>query len=79
MIAQREAGVVAAAGDAAAQPRGGRALEFHPVFADGVFLNDKEVYLDATAARRRGFHVLTPLREPEGRIVFVDRGFVPTS
>src|SRR2546423_11083981 len=56
-----------------------RALEFHPVLADGVLLNDKELYLNATGPRGgAGFHVLTPLREPEGRIVFVNRGFVPT-
>jgi surfeit locus 1 family protein len=80
LIAQREAGVAAAP---AMPPRNlaeARALEFHPVIADGVLLNDKELYLNATGPRGgAGFHVLTPLREPEGRIVFVNRGFVPTS
>ena len=80
LIAQREAGVAAAP---AMPPRSlaeARALEFHPVVADGVLLNDKELYLNATGPRGgAGFHVLTPLREPEGRIVFVNRGFVPTN
>ena len=26
-----------------------RRLEFHPVIAEGVFLNDKEIFLGATA------------------------------
>ena len=56
-----------------------RALEFHPVIAEGVFLHDKEILLNAIAAKGdAGFDVLTPLREADGRIVFVNRGFVPT-
>jgi len=56
----------------------GRALEFHPVDDDGVFLNDKEIYLSAIGPHGgAGFHVLSPLREADGRIVFVNRGFVP--
>jgi surfeit locus 1 family protein len=55
-----------------------RALEFRPVTDDGVFLHDKELYLNAIGPRGdAGFHVLTPLHEAGGRIVFVNRGFVP--
>jgi surfeit locus 1 family protein len=80
LIAQREAGVVAAPVMPPRSLAKARALEFHPVVGDGVLLNDKELYLNATGPRGgAGFHVLTPLREPEGRIVFVNRGFVPTN
>ena len=55
------------------------ALEFHPVRAEGEFLNDHELYLNAQSLRgEAGFHIVTPFRLPDGTIVFVDRGFVPT-
>jgi surfeit locus 1 family protein len=56
-------------------------LEFHPGVADGVFLNDKEIFLGATSPRggSPGFQVLTPLRQAGGRIIFVNRGFVPSA
>src|SRR5438552_15588206 len=56
-----------------------RAMEFRPVVDDGIFLHDKEIYLNAIGAKgEAGFQVLTPLRETDGRILFVNRGFVPT-
>jgi surfeit locus 1 family protein len=79
LIAQREAALNA---PPVAPPQTlpeARALEFHPVVDDGVFLNDKEIYLNAIGPKGgAGFDVLTPLREAGGRIIFVDRGFVPT-
>jgi surfeit locus 1 family protein len=55
-----------------------RALEFHRVIDEGVFLNDKEIFLNAIGPNGgAGFDVITPLRESGGRIVFVDRGFIP--
>ena len=54
------------------------AMEFHHVSDIGVFLHDKEIFVGATSeAGRNGYQVLTPLREPDGRIVFVNRGFIP--
>src|SRR5205085_9990237 len=80
LIPQGGGGVVAAPAMPPGSLAEARAFEFHPVVADGVLLNDKELYLNATGPRGdAGFHVLTPLREPEGRIVFVNRGFVPTN
>jgi len=78
LIAQREAALATAPvapphtlGDA-------RSLEFHRVVTDGVFLNEKEVLLNAIGPKGgAGFDVLTPLREAGGRILFVNRGFVP--
>ena len=56
-----------------------RGLEFRHVADEGTFLNDKELYLGATSPRggEAGFDVLTPLREADGRVVFINRGFVP--
>jgi surfeit locus 1 family protein len=57
-----------------------RALEFHPVRAEGQFLNEHELYLNAQAfSGDQGFHVVTPFRLSDGRIIFIDRGFVPTA
>ena len=53
-------------------------MEFRHVTDEGVFLNDKEIYLGATSeAGGQGYQVLTPLREPAGRVVFVNRGYIP--
>ena len=55
-----------------------RAMEFRHVAADGVFLNDKELFVGASAESGTiGYDVLTPLREASGRIVFVNRGYIP--
>jgi surfeit locus 1 family protein len=55
-----------------------RRLEFHHVFAEGVFLHEKEIYLGASSgAGNIGYQVLTPLQEPTGRVVFVNRGYIP--
>jgi surfeit locus 1 family protein len=78
LIAQREAAVAAAPTSPPPTLAEARALEFHPVIVDGVFLNDKEIYLNATGPHGgAGFHVFTPLRDESGRILFVNRGFVP--
>jgi surfeit locus 1 family protein len=79
LIAQREA-AVAAAPVAPPQTLGeARALEFRLVVLDGVFRHDKEIFLNAIGPQGgAGFDVLTPLEEASGRILFVNRGFVPT-
>jgi surfeit locus 1 family protein len=54
-------------------------LEFRHVSAEGVFLNDKEIFLGATSGGgESGYQILTPLRQADGNIVFVDRGFIPS-
>ena len=54
-------------------------LEYRRVVATGVLLNDKEILRHAIGPKGGlGFDVLTPLRQEAGRVVFVDRGFVPT-
>jgi len=79
LIAQREAAVNAAPVAPPQTLADARPLEFHPVFDTGVFLHEKEIHLNAIGPQGgAGFDVLTPLQETGGRIVFVDRGFVPT-
>jgi surfeit locus 1 family protein len=78
LIAERAAAV--AAPPVPAPPNGPVApdMEFHHVTAEGVLLNDKEIFLGATSERGvNGYQILAPLREPDGRIVFINRGFIP--
>src|ERR1700747_1368166 len=66
LIAQRQGALAGGAGLAA------RGMEFRHVTDEGVFLNDKEIFLGATSeAGAQGYQVLTPLLEPDGRVVFV--------
>src|SRR5262249_55903080 len=79
LITQREAAIATAPVSPPQTLAEARALEFHPIAVEGVFLNDREIYLNATGPQGgAGFHVLTPLREESGGIVFVNRGFVLT-
>jgi surfeit locus 1 family protein len=78
LIAQRQAAVSAAAVPAPRDLEEARGMEFRHVTDEGVFLHDKEIFLGATSeGGRQGYQVLTPLREPGGRAVFVNRGFIP--
>jgi surfeit locus 1 family protein len=81
LIAEREAAL--AAPPIATLPRSlaeARALDLYHVMARGVFMNDKEILVHAIAPDgAAGFDVLTPLREADGRVVFVNRGFVPAA
>jgi len=80
LIAARAAAVAAPAIPAPSSGAAARGMEFRHVSASGVLLNDKELFVAATAPDgSAGFHVLTPLREADGRIVFINRGFVPTA
>jgi len=52
--------------------------EYKHVRATGTFLNDKETQVYASTELGPGYWVLTPLREADGTIVIINRGFVPT-
>ena len=78
LIAERAAAVEAPVVPVPQTPAQARRLNFHRVVAEGIFLHAKEIYLGASAgAGRIGYQVLTPLREPGGGIVFINRGFIP--
>lgn len=51
--------------------------EYRHVQVSGTFLNDSETLVQATTELGAGFWVLTPLRQPDGTIVLINRGFVP--
>src|SRR5437899_719866 len=79
LIAERQAAVAAAPVAAPRSLEEALGMEFHHVGDEGVFLHDKEIFLGATSeAGRQGYQVLTPLLEPGGRTVFINRGFIPT-
>jgi surfeit locus 1 family protein len=78
LIEQREAAVAAPPIAPPQTLADAKPMEFRHVGMDGVFLHDKEIFVGATSeSGRNGYHVLTPLRETDGRIVFVNRGFIP--
>jgi surfeit locus 1 family protein len=78
LIAQRERMVVAPSIAPPQTLAEATPNQFRHVAADGVFLNDKEIFLAATSdSGEAGYQVLTPLQEAGGRVVFVDRGFIP--
>ncbi|MBU4612493.1 SURF1 family protein [Achromobacter sp. GG226] len=52
--------------------------EYRRVTAAGEYLHAEEALVQATTALGAGFWVLTPLRQADGSIVFVNRGFVPS-
>jgi len=80
LIAAREVALAAAPIAPPANSAEPRAFEFHRVVAEGSFLHDREILKIAPGPTGgSGFEVLTPLREASGRIIFVDRGFVPTA
>lgn len=80
LIAERQAAVTAAPITPPRSLAEARGLEFRHIVIEGVFLHDKEIYLGASSPRGdgAGFDVLTPLREANGRTVFINRGFVPS-
>jgi surfeit locus 1 family protein len=79
LIAARAAAVAAPSVPAPQDAAAARGMEFHRVSDEGVFLNDKEIFLGATSeGGQNGYQVLTPLRELDGRVVFVNRGFIPS-
>jgi surfeit locus 1 family protein len=78
LIAQRDAAVTAAPIAPPQTLAEARGLEFHHVVAEGIFDNDKELFLAASSDNgESGYQVVTPLRMSDGRTMFVNRGFIP--
>lgn len=79
LIAQRDAALHAAPVALPKTLAAARALQFHPVRAEGEFLNKDELYLNLESlSGEAGFHIVTPFRLADGAVLLVDRGFVPT-
>ncbi len=54
-------------------------VEYLRVRTGGQFLHDKERHLFAFDSKYgAGYHVITPLKLADGRVVFVNRGYVPS-
>ncbi|MEE8499876.1 MAG: SURF1 family protein [Kiloniellales bacterium] len=54
------------------------ALRYRPIRLQGRFRHNRELYLEArTYKGRAGLHLVTPLVLDDGRVVLVDRGWVP--
>jgi surfeit locus 1 family protein len=78
LIAEREAALTA---PPVAPPRTAAeaaAMQYRRVTATGEFLHDREI-LRVAAGETGGsrYDVLTPLRQADGEVVFVDRGLIP--
>ena len=79
LIAQRQAAVAATPAPLPKSLAEARGMEFRHVSDEGVFLNDEEIFLGAASeGGGQGYQILTPLLEPGGRVVFVNRGYIPS-
>ncbi len=78
--AQFDAAAHLPAVDLAALPAGAdwASLRYRPVVAAGEFVASRQILIDNKVhAGRAGYHVVTPLVLADGRMVLVNRGWVP--
>jgi surfeit locus 1 family protein len=52
-------------------------IEYRRVSVTGIFDHARERHFFATFEGRTGFYIYTPMRLADGRVLFVNRGFVP--
>lgn len=52
--------------------------EYRHVSVTGRFLHDRETLVQAVTEEGPGYWVLTPLKRDDGRLVLINRGFVPS-
>ncbi|OWO92472.1 cytochrome c oxidase assembly protein [Rhizobium esperanzae] len=76
-IAARQAAAPVPLADIEAMAASGGDIEYRKVTATGRYINNKERHFFATWHGQTGFYVYTPLELADGRILFVNRGFVP--
>ena len=78
LIAERQAALSASPAPLPETPDAARALDFHRVTAEGTFENDRELYIGAFSTRDvEGYQVVTPFRLADGKLLLVNRGWVP--
>jgi surfeit locus 1 family protein len=76
-IAERRAAVPAPLADIEVLSSRGDDVGYRRVTVSGTFDHTKERHFFATFEGRTGFYVYTPMTLPDGRVLFVNRGFVP--
>lgn len=76
-IAERRDATPVPLADIEAAQRAGEDMEFRRVTLSGTFDHTWERHFFATHQGQSGFYVYTPLTLENGRILFVNRGFVP--
>lgn len=54
-----------------------KADEYRRVIVSGAFLHDKATLVQASTIRGAGYWVMTPLRQDDGSLILINRGFVP--
>jgi surfeit locus 1 family protein len=80
LIDARDAALAAPAVPMPETTAAAESLDFHHVVAKGSFDHAKELYIGAFDARGiEGFQVVTPLTLVDGRVLLVNRGFVPAT
>nr|WP_210258913.1 SURF1 family protein [Rhizobium sp. WYCCWR 11152] len=76
-IAARQAASPVPLADIEAMAAAGGDIEYRKVTAAGRYINNKERHFFATWRGQTGYYIYTPLELADGRILFVNRGFVP--
>ena len=76
-IAARQAASPVPLSDIEAMAATGGDIEYRKVTATGRYINNKERHFFATWRGQTGYYIYTPLELADGRILFVNRGFVP--
>ncbi|MGR9371286.1 SURF1 family protein [Rhizobium leguminosarum] len=76
-IAARQAASPVPLADIEAMAASGGDIEYRKVTATGRYINNKERHFFATWRGQTGYYIYTPLELADGRILFVNRGFVP--
>ncbi len=77
MMAERRAAPAVPLAEIEAMMARGEAIDYRPVEVSGQFDHSRERHFLATLDGQPGFDVYTPLTLDDGRIVFINRGFVP--
>ncbi|MDQ0133075.1 surfeit locus 1 family protein [Neorhizobium galegae] len=76
-IAERRAAAPVALSDIEAIRKSGGDIEYRRVSVTGKFDHARERHFFATFNGQTGFYVYTPMTLADGRVLFVNRGFVP--
>ncbi len=76
-IAERRAAAPVPLAEVEAMQASGADIEYRRVSLTGTFDHAKERHFFATFQGQPGFYVYTPMTLADGRVLFVNRGFVP--